>query len=232
MKIISKKAEKIVLRTEMNYSLINAIRRSAEEIPTLAIDEVEIYKNDSALYDEVLAHRIGLVPLRTEGKMGAKTSIDLKLKKSGPCTVYSGDFKGDAEIVYDKIPLTILENDQEIEIIATATLGTGLVHTKYVPGLIYYKFLSEVKSGNSKIDSIVQTVRGELNPEKTGSKWTCDLTDAQADEIRAIDAESIVDSKELLVIVESFGMLDADKIFAKAIEVLEGNLVKFEEALN
>lgn len=221
-----------MFRTEMNYSLINAIRRSAEEVPTLAIDEVEIYKNDSALYDEVLAHRIGLVPLRTEGKMGAKTSIELKLKKVGPCTVYSGDFKGDAEIVYDKIPLTILEKDQEIELIATATLGTGLVHTKYVPGLIYYKFLSEVKSGNSKIDSIVQTVRGELNPEKNGSKWTCDLTDAQADEIRTIDAESIVDGKEMLVIVESFGMLDADKIFAKAIEVLEGNLVKFEESLN
>ncbi len=232
MKIISKKPEKIVLRTELNYSLINSIRRSAEEIPTLAIDEVEIYKNDSALYDEVLAHRIGLVPLRTEGKMGVKTSVDLKMKKTGSCTVYSGDFKGDAEIVYDKIPLTILEKEQEIELIATATIGTGLLHTKYVPGLIYYKFLSEVKSGNSKIDSIVQTVRGELNPEKNGAKWICDLTDAQMDEIRAIDAESIVDGKELLVIVESFGMMDADKIFTKAIEVLEGNLAKFEESLN
>ncbi len=231
MKIISKKPEKMVLRTEMNYSIINAIRRSVEEISALAIDEVEIHKNDSALYDEVLAHRIGLVPLRTEGKMGAKTSITLTLKKSGPCIVYSGDFKGDAEIVYDKIPLTLLEKDQEIEIVATATLGNGLLHTKYVPGMIYYKYVSEVKSGNSKIDSIVQTVRGEITPEKNGSKWICDLTDAQADEIRATDAESITDGKELLVIVESFGMIDAEKIFVKAIEVLEGNLVKFEESL-
>ena len=42
----------------------NALRRTTEEIPVLAIDEVEISKNDSVLYDEVLSHRIGLVPLK------------------------------------------------------------------------------------------------------------------------------------------------------------------------
>ncbi|MEK6846930.1 MAG: hypothetical protein AABY16_02075 [Nanoarchaeota archaeon] len=231
MKIISKKPEKIILRTEMNYSLLNTIRRSVEEIQTLAINEVEIYKNDSVLYDEVLAHRMGLVPLRTESKMSAKTNIELALKKTGPCTVYSGDFKGDAKIVYEKIPLTILEKDQEIELVATAAFGTGISHTKHVPGIIYYRYLFEVKSGNSKIDAIVQTTRGEISPEKSGSKWICDLTDAQADEIRMIDPNSIVDAKEILLIVESFGVMDADKIFTKAIEVLENNLVKFEELI-
>src|SRR3989344_1445752 len=106
MDIISKTPEKMVFRTGMNYSLLNAIRRSVEEIPTLAIEDVEIFKNDSALYDEILAHRIGLVPLKTDSKMNSKTSVELSLKKAGPCTVYSGDFKGDAKIVYDAIPLT------------------------------------------------------------------------------------------------------------------------------
>ena len=69
MEMISKTPEKIVFRTDANYSILNAIRRSVEEVPTLAIDEVEIFKNDSALYDEVLAHRIGLVPLKTESKV-------------------------------------------------------------------------------------------------------------------------------------------------------------------
>lgn len=231
METISKTSEKLVFRTEMNYSLLNAIRRSVEEIPTLAIDEVEIMKNDSALYDEVLAHRIGLVPLKTESKMGVKTSVELSLKKTGPCTVYSGDFKGESVVVYDKIPLTILEKDQEIEMTATATMGTGLEHTKHVPGLLYYRYLFEVKSGNAKIDSIVQTVRSEMNPEKKGNKWICDLTDAQADEIREVDKESIKDSGEILLIVESFGMMESAKIFSRAIETLRKNVDAFEESL-
>ena len=114
---------------------------------------------------------------------------------------------------------------------ATATVGTGLEHTKHVPGLLYYRYLSEVKSGNAKIDSIVQTVRGEINPDKQGNKWICDLTDAQADEIREIDKESIKDSGELLLIVESFGMMDAAKIFVKAAETLRKNVETFEESL-
>ena len=231
MEIISKTPEKLVFRTDANYSLLNAIRRSVEEVPTLAIDEVEIFKNDSALYDEVLAHRIGLVPLKTESKMSGKTSIELTLKKVGPCTVYSGDFKGEDLIVYDKIPLTILEKDQEIEIVATATLGSGLIHTKYVPGLVYYRLLYEVKTGNAKIDSIVQTVCGEINPDKKGTKWICDLSDAQADEIKELDKDSIKDSSELLLIVESFGMMDAAKIFIRAIDTLSKNLDVFGESV-
>jgi DNA-directed RNA polymerase subunit D len=231
MEIISKTPERIVIRTDNNYSLLNAVRRSVEEIPVLAIDEVEIFKNDSALYDEVLAHRIGLIPLKNEGKVSSKSSATLSLKKSGPCTVYSGDFKGDIEVVYDSIPITILEKDQEIELSATVNAGNGLIHAKYVPGLIYYRNLFEVKSGNVKIDSIVQDSKGPLKPEKKGNKWTCDLTDYQAEEIKRLDKESISDSSEFLLFVESFGILDSDKILAKSIESLQDNLESFEKSL-
>ena len=224
-----KTPEKMIVRTNTNYSLLNAIRRSVEEIPTLSIDEVEIVKNDSALYDEVLAHRIGLIPIKNDSK--TKTSGTLSLKKVGPCTVYSGDFKGDLKIVYEGIPLTILEKDQEIEITANAAMGTGLIHTKYVPGLIYYRNLREVKTGNVKIDSIVQKASGMIKPEKKSNKWICDLTDSQIDEIRALDKDSIEDSQEFLLIIESFGILDSEKILAKAIETLEKNIEAFEEKL-
>ena len=115
--------------------------------------------------------------------------------------------------------------------VATAVMGTGLQHTKYVPGLIYYRYLAEVKSGNVKIDSIVQSVRGAINPEKKGSKWICDLSDAQIDEIKSLDKESISDSAELLLFVESFGMIDAEKIFVKAVEMLQKNVELFEQSL-
>ena len=231
MEVIIKTPEKLVIRTELNYSLLNAVRRSVEEIPTLAIEDVEIFKNDSALYDEVLAHRIGLIPLKNEGKITSKSSGTFSLKKVGPGTVYSGDFKGDLKIVYDNIPLTILEKDQEIEIVATALVGTGLQHTKHVPGLIYYRHLFEVKSGNVKIDSIVQNSQEAIKPEKKGSKWICDLSDAQTDEIKALDKESVSDSSEYLLFIESFGMLDSEKIFSKAIETLQKNIEAFEESL-
>ncbi len=231
MNLILKNPEKLIFRTEMNYSLLNAIRRSVEEISTLAIEDVEIFKNDSALYDEVLAHRLGLIPLKTDSKAGAKTTVELTLKKTGPCTVYSGDFKGDITIPYKEIPLTILGKEQEIEIVATAVMGKGLYHTKHVPGLLYYRNLFEVKTGNVKIDSIVSQQKGAIQAEKKGSKWICDLSDSQADEIKSLDADSIQESKEMIVFVESFGMLDADKILIKAGEQLQKNLELFESGV-
>ena len=55
--------------SEINEVEANTIRRlMITETPVMAIDEVEIQKNDSALYDEILAHRLGLVPLKTNPK--------------------------------------------------------------------------------------------------------------------------------------------------------------------
>ena len=48
-------------------AFINAIRRiSTVEVPTMAIETVEILKNDAKIFDEALAHRLGLVPLKTD----------------------------------------------------------------------------------------------------------------------------------------------------------------------
>ena len=95
-------------------AFINTIRRvGMTEVPTMAIEEVQFTKNSSALYDEVLALRLGLVPLTTdlktyslpeECKCGGKgcsgCQVKMTLNVKGPATVYSGDFKGDVEIVY------------------------------------------------------------------------------------------------------------------------------------
>src|SRR3989344_8939581 len=108
MEVIENTKEQLILRIDANEPLANALRRSLTEVPTLAIDEVEIFKNDSALYDEMIANRIGLIPLKTEKSMNSKTKIDLKLSKKGPCIVCAEDLEGPAEIVHGKIPLTIL----------------------------------------------------------------------------------------------------------------------------
>jgi len=230
METIQNTEDKLVLKLEISEQLANAIRRSVSEVPTLAIDEVEIYKNDSALYDEVLAHRIGLVPLVTEKSMSGKTKIDLKLVKSGPCTVYSGDLKGNAEVVHKNIPLTILGEEHKIELVATAILGLGVQHAKYNPGLCFYRHVIEVKS-TPEIDKLVQKSKGLIKPEKSGSKWICDLPEAVVDDIIKIDKDAVKDTSELVFVVESFGNMPAKDIFTKAVSALQDNLDEFEKSL-
>lgn len=228
MEVVQKTNEEIVLRMPANESLANAIRRSVAEVPTLAIDEVEIYKNDSALYDEMLAHRLGLVPLKTEKSMTSKTKVDFKLSKSGPCTVYASDLKGPTDTAYPKIPLTILGEDHKLELLATAILGKGLDHAKYTPGLCYYRHLLEVKS-SPEIDKTVQKSSGLIKPEKKGSKWICDLNEGEIKTIENADKEAIKNTDEMLFIIESYGNMPAKDILIKAIEALEENLDAFEK---
>lgn len=48
----------------VDASIANAFRRILlAEVPTLAIEDVFIFKNTSIIQDEVLAHRLGLIPL-------------------------------------------------------------------------------------------------------------------------------------------------------------------------
>lgn len=226
MEVVLNTKDKFALRAEISESLANSIRRSVSEVQTLAIDEVEVYKNDSALYDEVLSHRLGLVPLVTEKSMNSKTEVNLKLVKEGPCTVYSGDLKGDAEVVFDKIPLTILGEGHKIELVASAKLGKGIVHAKHIPGLAYYRHISEVKS-SAEADKIVQKSKGLIKPEKKGNKWICDLNESEVEAIERAEKGSVTDTTELLFIIESYGNLPAKDIFTKAIEALEDNLDDF-----
>ena len=230
MEIVDISNEKLILKGEISESLANSIRRSISEIPTLAVDEVEIFKNDSALYDELLAHRIGLVPLKTAKSMTGKTKIDFKLSKTGPCTVYSEDLQGPEDVVYGKIPITILGEGYKLELVATATLGLGIEHAKYVPGLCYYRHILEVKS-SPEVDKIIQGSKGLIKPEKKGTKWICDLNDAEIDKIKEKHKDDVNDTKELILIIESYGNMPAKDIMAGAIKALTSNLDEFEKAL-
>lgn len=159
MELIEKKENKIVFRAEMDDTIANAIRRYLGHIPVLAIDEVEIYKNDSPLYDETLAHRIGLIPIKTEKNVNEKTSISLKLVSDKEGMIYSGDLKGAAKIVYNKIPITLLNKDQELELVAKVRPGIGIEHAKFSPGLMFYRNVVNAKVEKDCPQDIIESCK-------------------------------------------------------------------------
>ena len=86
-------------------SFANTLRRAMiGEVPTLAIEDVRIYDNTSALFDEMLAHRLGLIPIRTDssayvkkeecscgGEGCAACTATFTMSVEGPGMVYSRD---------------------------------------------------------------------------------------------------------------------------------------------
>src|SRR3989339_247073 len=127
MKLIQKNENQITFQAEVEESLANVIRRYVYQIPVLAVDEVEMIMNDSPLYDETLAHRIGLLPLVTGKSVNFNSKGELKLHSKKEGMVYSGELTGDVKLVYDNMPLTILDEGQELKLVATIKAGRVVV---------------------------------------------------------------------------------------------------------
>jgi len=167
---------------DTNVAAVNAIRRTImNEVPTMAIDDVEILKNNSALFDEVLAHRLGLIPFKSdlksytpidectcEGATCAKCSVDFTLEGSKADYIYSEDIKTkDPKIkpTEKNFPVVKLLSGQKIEIEGKVTLNRGKVHSKWSPGLVFYQ-------ENEKDREFIMTIEsfGQIPPGKMFEK--------------------------------------------------------------
>ena len=131
---------------------INAIRRlSISEVPTLAIDDVVILENSSVMHDEAIAHRVGLIPLRTDlnrfvmphdcdckSTLGcSKCRVLLVLDSEAnekTKVVTSGELLSEDELVKPvsrDIPIIALAPNQKLKFEAYARLGVGKDHAKW-----------------------------------------------------------------------------------------------------
>ncbi len=232
MEILSEKKDKLVFKAAIDESLANAIRRYVGEIPVLAADEVEISKNDSPLYDEIIAHRIGLIPIKTEKEVDEKTTGKLKLSVKKEGMVYSGELKGNVKVVYDKIPITMLTKEQEIELIAHVKAGKGDEHARFSPGLVFYRGAAEITM-DRKFKEEIQKICPKNEIKERGDKIIitddkekeiCDICEGICERAKKPAETNYTD--ELIISIESFGQMDVKDIFKKSITALKKDLAE------
>ena len=78
LQIINQNEEKISIRLQgIPLQYANALRRIClNGIPIYAIDTIDILENSSIIADEGIAHRLGLIPLKTEFE-GCKSWVEI-----------------------------------------------------------------------------------------------------------------------------------------------------------
>jgi len=158
VKILEKNGNEIKFSVEgLTPGFANALRRiMMSEVPTMAIEWVDFKKNDSVLPDEIIANRLGQIPLtfdkkaydlpsecKCDGKRCSRCQIELVLKKKGPGFVYAEDLKSsakDVKPVFEKIPIVELFEDEELQFEAIAQLGLGKDHAKWQAAIVGYNY--------------------------------------------------------------------------------------------
>lgn len=231
----------------------NMLRRYImEEVPVMSIEDVEFRKNSSVLYDEMLAQRLGLVPLKTdlksynlpekckcEGKGCASCQLKLVLRAKGPGVIYTSEIKSkDPKVkpVHHKMPIVKLLKGQLLEVEATATLGKGKQHVKWSPGHVYYRNKPIVEmAGEPDAEA---AARYPYIFDTKGSKVVINkdmilkydvLEDVQAatkGKVKVAEKED-----EFIFTVESFGQLEHADMVAEALRIFEEHVEEFSEKI-
>jgi len=127
-----------------NPWITNLLRRYIlGSVSAFAIDRITVYENNSYMFDEYIAHRIGLIPLKTPVDASKNEEVVFTLDVQGPGEVMSGDLKTKSkEIrpVYDNIPIILLKEGESLRLEGVAKLGTPRKHQKFQAGIASYDY--------------------------------------------------------------------------------------------
>jgi len=256
------------LVTDASPEKVNALRRALMlDVPKMAIDDVEFhlgssvdaegneYESISPVFDEIVAHRLGLVPIPTDlelfgyrdqcscgGEGCPNCTIYYSLEKRGPCEVYSGDLSslnGEAYRPKDElIPIVRLGERQGILAYAIAELGTGRKHAKWqATHGVGYKYFPMVTIDASKCDNGGSCI--EVGPKRvmTFKDQKVQVVDNDACvlcedcvKVCRTGAISIKWSENKFIFeFETDGSLSARMALVKALESLENTFDDFRE---
>lgn len=238
--------------SDASFELANSIRRAMiADVPVMAIDEVHISDNNSALFDEVLALRLGLVPLTTDlksynlksdckcrGKGCDKCTVKLMLEKQGPGMVYSGDLKSsDPRIkpVIPDIPIIKLFDNQAIKLEADAILGFGRDHAKWTACMATYRYYPKIKINKNCYQATKVCPRGVYDIKNRQliikDLEACDLCLACVDECSEGSVEVSPDNNKFIFDIESWGQLSPSELLKQAVKALKSKVNAFKDAV-
>ena len=240
---------------DSNHIFANTLRRLIiDEVPTMAIENVEFSKNNSILYDEIIAHRLGLIPLKTdlksynlpdkckcEGKGCNRCQLKMVLRANKVGNVYASEIKSKdpaVKPVYGNMPIVKLLKGQSLELEAIAVLGRGKGHIKWSPCHAYYKYrpIIEITGEVKNPEAIIEVDHNNIFEIKDRKLVVnkdrvleCDLSL----DFSEIDKNVKVTARDtdFVFYFESFGQLSCKEIVNKAIDIFDEQLDDFVEEL-
>ena len=139
----------------------------------MAIDEVVVIENSSMLHDEILAHRLGSIPLKTDldsynlpeecpcksefGCNLCRVALTLEVEAGENTKIVHSDAlqseNPDIGPVSDRITIVKLAPNQKMQLEAYARLGKGKDHAKWQPvSACAYKYLPDIKINRGTCD--------------------------------------------------------------------------------
>ena len=193
LEIVEESGNNMVIKLKgIPIQYANALRRIClSGIPTFAVDDVVIIENSSVLPDEGVAHRLAMMPLRTDlerfvepsacdchSELGCSRCRVLLMLDSGSAdttrTITSAEISSEDEVVKPvspNIPIVALAPSQKLKVEAYARLGRGSDHAKWNSATV-----SALVSTNNPDEHV-------LNIETTGSLTPKEVLKAAIEEL-------------------------------------------------
>jgi len=245
---------------DVTAHFVNALRRTLiADVPKMAIEDVEFhlgpirgedgkeYESVAPLFDEIVAQRLGMLPIPTDLKLFNRRqdcptckgegcpncTVIYSLNKRGPTTVFSSDLEpiGDVSLrIRDpNIPLTRLGEGQALLVYATAQLGTGREHAKFqVAQGVGYTFVPILKVGSksfeasqSKVPPCVDHILVPSNEEEVVDlRPDCKACKRFAEEYDTKAVKVLWDPTKIILHFETDGSMTAGDAFRAALDIL------------
>uniref|UniRef100_A0A0E0EPD7 DNA-directed RNA polymerase RpoA/D/Rpb3-type domain-containing protein n=1 Tax=Oryza meridionalis TaxID=40149 RepID=A0A0E0EPD7_9ORYZ len=221
---------------DTDASMANALRRvMIAEVPTVAIDLVEIEVNSSVLNDEFIAHRLGLIPLTSAAAMAMRFSRDCDAcDGDGSCEYCSVEFHLAARATDSDQTLEVTSNDlrstdpkksckgilivklrrgQELRLRAIARKGIGKDHAKWSPAAtVTFMYEPEIRINEELMETLTLEEKRNLVESSPTKVFNIDPNTQQ---VVVEDAEAYTYDDEVIKKVDAMGKPGLIEINAK-----------------